>query len=253
MLAGCRPPGGIEFAGFLYRCNSPWDGFFHYYMPGTWVELGNSGTHWLCLSGIYKAPIVVFTSGTPIVFSPVENVFKTPAPSLQSCCRLNSLWRFTYNTASKETCERNHSQCSQHAFCTDYATGFCCHCQAKFYGNGRHCLPEGAAHRLNGKVSGTLLVGDTPVRFSAVDLHAYIVGNDGRAYTAISHIPQPAARALMPLTPIGGLFGWLFALEKPGYENGFSVTGKWNASRLSTQCKQGVGWGPLTPQGSLSR
>uniref|UniRef100_A0A8C3PBM4 Nidogen 2 n=1 Tax=Chrysemys picta bellii TaxID=8478 RepID=A0A8C3PBM4_CHRPI len=51
---------------------------------------------------------------------------------------------FTYNTASKETCEWNHHQCSQHAFCTDYATGFCCHCQSKFYGNGRHCLPEGA-------------------------------------------------------------------------------------------------------------
>ncbi|KAG6928660.1 nidogen 2, partial [Chelydra serpentina] len=66
---------------------------------------------------------------------------------------------FTYSTASKETCEWNHSQCSQHAFCTDYAAGFCCHCQAKFYGNGRHCLPEGAAHRLNGKVSGNLRVG----------------------------------------------------------------------------------------------
>ncbi|XP_067411280.1 nidogen-2 [Emydura macquarii macquarii] len=132
---------------------------------------------------------------------------------------------FTYNPAGKETCEWNHGQCSQHAFCTDYATGFCCHCQPKFYGNGRHCLPEGAVHRLNGKVSGNLLVGQTPVRFSAVDLHAYIVGNDGRAYAAISHVPQPAARALMPLTPIGGLFGWLFALEKPGYENGFSITG----------------------------
>nr|XP_056707120.1 nidogen-2 [Euleptes europaea] len=132
---------------------------------------------------------------------------------------------FTYSAANVETCERHHSQCSQHAFCTDYSTGFCCHCQAKFYGNGRHCLPEGAAHRLNGKVSGNLLVGQTPIRFSDVDLHAYIVGNDGRAYTAISHIPQLAAQALMPLAPIGGLFGWLFALEKPGYENGFSIAG----------------------------
>ncbi|KAL8168682.1 UNVERIFIED_CONTAM: Nidogen-2, partial [Gekko kuhli] len=139
---------------------------------------------------------------------------------------------FTYSAANVETCERHHGQCSQHAFCTDYSTGFCCHCQAKFYGNGRHCLPEGlspnasgAAHRLNGKVSGNLLVGQTPVRFSDVDLHAYIVGNDGRAYTAISHIPQLAARALMPLAAIGGLFGWLFALEKPGYENGFSIAG----------------------------
>ncbi|XP_012378990.2 nidogen-2 isoform X3 [Dasypus novemcinctus] len=132
---------------------------------------------------------------------------------------------FAYNAASKETCEQNHGQCSRHAFCTDYATGFCCHCQSRFYGNGRHCLPEGAPPRVNGKVSGHLRVGNTPVHFTDVDLHAYIVGNDGRAYTAISHIPQPAAQALLPLTPIGGLFGWLFALEKPGSENGFSLTG----------------------------
>ncbi|XP_033043931.1 nidogen-2 isoform X5 [Trachypithecus francoisi] len=132
---------------------------------------------------------------------------------------------FTYNAANKETCEHNHRQCSRHAFCTDYATGFCCHCQSKFYGNGKHCLPEGAPHRVNGKVSGRLRVGHTPVHFTDVDLHAYVVGNDGRAYTAISHIPQPAAQALLPLTPIGGLFGWLFALEKPGSENGFSLAG----------------------------
>ncbi|KAB1277537.1 Nidogen-2 [Camelus dromedarius] len=132
---------------------------------------------------------------------------------------------FTYNAAHKETCEHNHERCSRHAFCTDYATGFCCHCQSRFYGNGKHCLPEGAPHRVNGKVSGQLRVGHMPVHFTDVDLHAYIVGNDGRAYTAISHIPQPAAQALLPLTPIGGLFGWLFALEKPGWENGFSLTG----------------------------
>ncbi|CAI5764837.1 nidogennidogen-2 [Podarcis lilfordi] len=132
---------------------------------------------------------------------------------------------FTYSTANVETCEDHHHQCSLHSFCTDYSTGFCCHCQSKFYGNGRHCLPEGAAHRLNGKVSGDLLVGRTPLRFGEVDMHAYIVGNDGRAYTAISHIPQPAARSLMPLAPIGGFFGWLFALEKPGYKNGFRIAG----------------------------
>ncbi|XP_004835593.1 nidogen-2 [Heterocephalus glaber] len=132
---------------------------------------------------------------------------------------------FTYNSANKETCEHNHGQCSPHAFCTDYATGFCCHCQSRFNGNGKQCLPEGTPHRVNGKVSGQLHVGHIPVYFTDVDLHAYIVGNDGRAYTAISHIPQPAAQALLPLTPIGGLFGWLFALEKPGFKNGFSLTG----------------------------
>ncbi|XP_060238022.1 nidogen-2 isoform X2 [Meriones unguiculatus] len=132
---------------------------------------------------------------------------------------------FTYNGANRETCEDSHGQCSRHAFCTDYTTGFCCHCQSRFYGNGKHCLPEGAPHRVNGKVSGRLRVGHTPVHFTDVDLHAYIVGNDGRAYTAISHIPQPAAQALLPVMPMGGLFGWLFALERPGSENGFSITG----------------------------
>uniref|UniRef100_A0A8B9D2V1 Nidogen 2 n=1 Tax=Anser cygnoides TaxID=8845 RepID=A0A8B9D2V1_ANSCY len=132
---------------------------------------------------------------------------------------------FTYSAGSKETCARHHGRCSPHAFCTDYATGLCCHCQASYYGNGRQCLPEGAVHRLNGKVSGSLEVGRMPVRFQDVDLHAYIVGSDGRAYTAISGVPAPAARALLPLLPLGGLFGWLFALEEPGYENGFSITG----------------------------
>ncbi|XP_054683061.1 nidogen-2 isoform X1 [Grus americana] len=132
---------------------------------------------------------------------------------------------FTYSAASKETCARHHGRCSPHAFCTDYATGVCCHCRATYYGNGRQCLPEGAVHRLNGKVSGSLTVGRASVRFQDVDLHAYIVGSDGRAYTAISGVPQPAARALLPLLPIGGLFAWLFALEEPGSENGFSITG----------------------------
>ncbi|NXT51401.1 NID2 protein, partial [Pluvianellus socialis] len=132
---------------------------------------------------------------------------------------------FTYSAASRETCARHHGSCSPHAFCTDYATGFCCHCRATYYGNGRQCLPEGAVHRLNGKVSGSLTVGRVSVGFRDVDLHAYIVGSDGRAYTAISGVPQPAARALLPLLPVGGLFAWLFALEEPGSENGFSITG----------------------------
>ncbi|KAG8449223.1 hypothetical protein GDO86_016043 [Hymenochirus boettgeri] len=132
---------------------------------------------------------------------------------------------FTFNPVGKETCERNHGKCSKFAFCTDYSTGFCCHCQEDYYGNGMHCLPKGAPHRVNGKVSGNVMVGQIPVNFFGVDLHAYIVVNDGRAYTAISNVPEPASWALAPLTPIGGLFGWLFALEKPGHHNGFSFTG----------------------------
>uniref|UniRef100_A0A665TN62 Nidogen 2a (osteonidogen) n=1 Tax=Echeneis naucrates TaxID=173247 RepID=A0A665TN62_ECHNA len=116
-------------------------------------------------------------------------------------------------------------QCSQNAFCTDYATGFCCHCQPGFYGNGHHCLPEGAPQRVSGKVSGTVTVGSTPVQLNDIDLHAYIVVGDGRAYTAISEVPEPVGWALMPVAPIGELFGWLFALELPNSQAGFKVTG----------------------------
>uniref|UniRef100_A0A8D0AUZ1 Nidogen 2 n=1 Tax=Sander lucioperca TaxID=283035 RepID=A0A8D0AUZ1_SANLU len=116
-------------------------------------------------------------------------------------------------------------QCSQNAFCSDYATGFCCHCRPGFYGNGRHCLPEGAPQRVSGKVSGTVTVGSTPVELNNIDLHAYIVVGDGRAYTAISQVPEPVGWALMPLAPIGELFGWLFALELPNSQAGFKITG----------------------------
>uniref|UniRef100_A0AAQ4PEB6 Nidogen 2 n=1 Tax=Gasterosteus aculeatus aculeatus TaxID=481459 RepID=A0AAQ4PEB6_GASAC len=124
---------------------------------------------------------------------------------------------------------QNHSrfqqECSQNAFCSDYATGFCCHCRPGFYGNGRHCLPEGAPQRVSGKVNGTVTVGSTPVELNNIDLHAYIVVGDGRAYTAISEVPEPVGWALMPLAPIGELFGWLFALELPNSQAGFKITG----------------------------
>uniref|UniRef100_A0A4W6E0I9 Nidogen 2 n=1 Tax=Lates calcarifer TaxID=8187 RepID=A0A4W6E0I9_LATCA len=133
------------------------------------------------------------------------------------------LQRPTYESFS--FCARFQQQCSQNAFCSDYATGFCCHCRPGFYGNGRHCLPEGAPQRVSGKVSGTVTVGSTPVQLNNIDLHAYIVVGDGRAYTAISEVPEPVGWALMPVAPIGELFGWLFALELPNSQAGFKMTG----------------------------
>lgn len=46
----------------------------------------------------------------------------------------------------------------------------------------------GAPQRVSGKVSGTVAVGSTPVELNNIDLHAYIVVGDGRAYTAISEV-----------------------------------------------------------------
>lgn len=49
-------------------------------------------------------------------------------------------------------------------------------------------FPPGAPQRVSGKVSGIVNVGSTPVELNSIDLHAYIVVGDGRAYTAISEV-----------------------------------------------------------------
>ena len=81
---------------------------------------------------------------------------------------------------------------------------------------------------MNGKVNGRIYIGNSPapVEFSNNDLHSYVVANDGRAYVAISTIPASVGPSLQPLPSLGGVIGWAFALEQPGYENGFSVIGK---------------------------
>ncbi|CAL8329338.1 unnamed protein product [Merluccius merluccius] len=80
---------------------------------------------------------------------------------------------------------------------------------------------------MNGKVNGRVFVGDSPtaIQLSNNDLHSYVVANDGRAYVAISSVPDGLGPALQPLTSLGGVMGWAFALEQPGYQNGFSLIG----------------------------
>lgn len=47
-----------------------------------------------------------------------------------------------------------------------------------------------------------------------------------------SQVPEPVGWALMPVAPIGELFGWLFALELPNSQAGFKITGKLSVSVL---------------------
>uniref|UniRef100_A0A673CIU0 Nidogen 1a n=1 Tax=Sphaeramia orbicularis TaxID=375764 RepID=A0A673CIU0_9TELE len=119
------------------------------------------------------------------------------------------------------------NKCSQFADCQDYSAGFCCHCRPGFYGNGIQCVAEGKPQRMNGKVNGRVLVGGSasPVEFSSNDLHSYVVVNDGRSYVAISDIPPSVGPSLQPLSALGGVIGWAFALEQPGFKNGFSIIG----------------------------
>nr|XP_023658539.1 nidogen-2-like isoform X1 [Paramormyrops kingsleyae] len=130
-----------------------------------------------------------------------------------------------HNSDDMKMCAQFQQACSPNGYCADYSSGSCCHCHPGFYGNGWQCLLEGAPQRVNGRVSGLGYVGATPVEMDNVDLHSYVVLSDGRAYTAISRLPEPLGWALMPLAPVGGLFGWLFALELPDHKNGFRITG----------------------------
>ncbi|XP_031214186.1 nidogen-1 [Mastomys coucha] len=134
---------------------------------------------------------------------------------------------FSYNTGSQQTCANNRHQCSVHAECRDYAAGFCCRCVDNYTGNGRQCVAEGSPQRVNGKVKGRIFVGNSqvPVVFENTDLHSYVVMNHGRSYTAISTIPETVGYSLLPLAPIGGIIGWMFAVEQDGFKNGFSITG----------------------------
>lgn len=81
---------------------------------------------------------------------------------------------------------------------------------------------------MNGKVTGRVFVGNSPTVMNLTnhDLHSYVVANDGRAYVAISSINKNLGPSLQPLSSLGGVIGWAFALEQPGYQNGFSVVGK---------------------------
>ncbi|XP_029306242.1 nidogen-1 isoform X2 [Cottoperca gobio] len=131
---------------------------------------------------------------------------------------------FSYNLG---TCANNRNKCSQFADCKDYSSGYCCNCRPGFYGNGIQCVAEGKPQRMNGKVHGKVHVGNSPspVEFASNDLHSYVVVNDGRSYVAISDIASTLGPSLQPLSALGGVIGWAFALEQPGFKNGFSIIG----------------------------
>ncbi|XP_061600781.1 nidogen-1 isoform X2 [Cololabis saira] len=131
---------------------------------------------------------------------------------------------FSYNLG---TCSNNRNKCSQFADCKDYSSGYCCHCRPGYYGNGIQCVAEGKPQRMNGKLNGRVYVGNSPspLEFSSNDLHSYVVVNDGRSYVAISDIPENLGPSLQPLSALGSMIGWSFALEQPGFKNGFSIIG----------------------------
>lgn len=71
--------------------------------------------------------------------------------------------------------------------------------------------------KVNGKINGEKLIN--------LDLQSYIVMSDGRAYTAISKIPESIGFDIQSLQILGSVLGWIFAKPVSDANNGFQLTG----------------------------
>uniref|UniRef100_UPI00358FFAE8 nidogen-2-like isoform X2 n=1 Tax=Myxine glutinosa TaxID=7769 RepID=UPI00358FFAE8 len=124
-------------------------------------------------------------------------------------------------------CTDTEAHCSPHGVCIDYRTGFCCACQAGYYGNGRECFKEGDPQRISGQVTGRLKLNRPRATLEelSAEIHAYAVAADGRAYAALSPVGPTLGWALQLLPALAAPVGWLFARERHGYDNGFRLAG----------------------------
>jgi nidogen (entactin) len=119
------------------------------------------------------------------------------------------------------TCADAPTYCHVEARCTDYEEGFCCQCKKQYYGNGRFCVKKDVPLRVNGKINGRI----NDERLENLDLQSYIVMVDGRAYTAISKIPEPIGFDVQSLQILGGVIGYVFAKPIRNAQNGYQFTG----------------------------
>lgn len=133
-----------------------------------------------------------------------------------------------YNPITKEAeyefkncIEGGPSVCHFQARCVDYQRGICCQCNEGFYGNGKSCVKDDVPLRVHGKLNGE--INNVPV--NDVDIQAYIVVADGRAYTALSQAPPSLGGSLQLLNTFGGVIGWLFAKPIGNAANGYQLTG----------------------------
>ncbi|KAK3092564.1 hypothetical protein FSP39_004468 [Pinctada imbricata] len=210
----------------------------------------DGGINWISSTG--KNPLVIadppaqagFDSGESNLFTKLPHSGSAQVKSLATDSNVNiaGVWMYHIGQTSTilepdlntgdvvifnpdeddNTCLQGAKQCHINAQCIDYSTGYCCQCLPPSYGNGLNCLQKDEPQRLNGKVYGELN-GNT---LDNLDMHAYIVTSDGRAYTAISRVPTSSASSLLTLNTIGGIMGWMFALPmSPQAKNGYMYTG----------------------------
>ncbi|PZC85068.1 hypothetical protein B5X24_HaOG202832 [Helicoverpa armigera] len=124
---------------------------------------------------------------------------------------------------TKTCAQSGPSVCHIQARCVDYQAGICCECGEGFYGNGKSCIKDDVPLRVHGKINGVI----NNVNLNDVDIQAYVVVADGRAYTALSLVPGGLGSSLQLLHVLGGVVGWLFAKPSGSAKNGYQLTGSW--------------------------
>lgn len=126
------------------------------------------------------------------------------------------------NIGSLETCTSTDFPCLPSANCIGFSTGICCECQRGYFGNGRSCLVQDEALRVNGKLNGVV----NSQRLEDVTVYVYVETKDGRVYSGINGVnPVLGFDLQTALVPLSSVISWLFAAPINGAPNGFTLTG----------------------------
>ncbi|KAH7716916.1 Protein NID-1 b [Aphelenchoides avenae] len=155
------------------------------------------------------SPVVV--PAVPLVPQPASSVIETlPTGSpVQLGC-----------TPTDEGGQR--SDCSSNAECVRYEAGYCCNCQAGYYGNGKECLKTDTPQRIIGNFEGAINGQAIP----RTDLFVFIDTQEAQQHTALARIPSNLAPSLLLLHPVANVMDWLLAKPKSTQAyNGFQLTG----------------------------